>query len=162
QQIFETIRSQFADFSWRRPVNLLTLDGNGELQRIRSGLVAMQNIKPNKGYPVMAVSKFLHFYNPALFPIYDTAVIWIKVFETFKQDFRAFCEDVNIDYESAVKDGTEAFLLYYMQWAHSLLSVAHNRFMPVFVDWLTSQSGTVNSRHFDVTSLYATAFEFTV
>ena len=32
----------------------------------------------------MPVSKFLHFYNPGLFPIYDTEMIFNKVLKRFK------------------------------------------------------------------------------
>ena len=44
----------------------------------------MRDLKPVAGYPVMAVSKFLHFYNPALFPIYDNLVIWNGVLGYFR------------------------------------------------------------------------------
>jgi hypothetical protein len=52
----------------------------------------------------MTVSKFLHFYNPGLFPIYDNAVIWDKVLRRFRNDFRDFCISANIPYEVAMKD----------------------------------------------------------
>jgi hypothetical protein len=110
----------------------------------------------------MTVSKFLHFYNPGLFPIYDTKVVCGKVFKRFEADFRGFCLTANIPYDRAINDDTAAFLLYYMDWANSLLSVAHGRFMQVFVDWLREQNGAyLHRRTIDLTSLYATAFEIT-
>ena len=161
EQIFETIRREFADFSWRSPVNLRTFLASEASARLQRGLANMRGIKPNKYYPLMTVSKFLHFYNPALFPIYDTEVIWKMVFSRFRHDFRVFCQTANIAYDRAINDGTEAFLLHYMRWASSLLSTAHARFMEVFVDWLALQPGTNTSRDFDLATLYATAFEFT-
>jgi hypothetical protein len=38
----------------------------------------------------MAMSKFLHFVNPALFPIYDNQVIEQKVFRTFAQEWSSY------------------------------------------------------------------------
>ena len=62
----------------------------------------------------MVVSKFLHFYNPGLFPIYDNKVIWNQVFRRFRNDFRDFCGIVNIPYRSAINDDTSAFLIHYI------------------------------------------------
>ena len=87
-QIFETIKREFPEFSWRGHVNLLNFLKGGTRLRLESCLAKMQGIKPHKGYPVMAASKFLHFYNPGLFPIYDYEVIWKKVFCRFRKDFR--------------------------------------------------------------------------
>jgi hypothetical protein len=162
RQIFETIKSEFQEFSWRGLVNLQNFRKSGTGPRLESCLAKMQGIKPKKGYPHMTVSKFLHFYNPGLFPIYDNEVIWEKVFKHFENDFRVFCESAKIPYDRAINDDTETFLLHYMDWASSLLSVAHGTFMHVFLVWLNEQSDTVlRKRRFDSTTLYATAFEFT-
>jgi hypothetical protein len=161
-RIFETIRREFQEFSWGNPVNLLTFARSGARPRLESCLAKMQGIKPKKGYPHMTVSKFLHFYNPGLFPIYDNAVIWGGVFKHFQNDFRGFCTSAQIPYDRAINDDTAVFLLNYMDWASSLLSVAHEAFMPVFIDWLDKQPGAwLHQRRFDPTTLYATAFEFT-
>jgi hypothetical protein len=162
QQIFETIHREFSEFSWRGPINLLTFPTSGDRHRLQSSLSKMRGIKPNRGYPHMTVSKFLHFYNPGLFPIYDNAVIWEKVFRRFKDDFRGFCFSSSIPYDKVINDDNEAFLLHYVAWASSLLSGAHEKFMQVFVDWLGEQPGAdLHLRMFDPASLYATAFEIT-
>ncbi len=123
----------------------------------------MRAIKQNKHYPLMTVSKFLHFYNPELFPIYDNAVIWDKVFRRFRDDFRDFCLAAKISYEIAMNDDTGKFLHYYTLWASSLLSAAHAGFMEVFADWLDKDPRTrLPEWRFDPRTLYATAFEFTV
>jgi hypothetical protein len=163
RQIFETIKREFSEFAWRGPVNLLDFLNSGSGPRLESSLAKMQGIKRKQGYPTMAVSKFLHFYNPSLFPIYDNEVIWEKVFMgRFRNDFREFCRSANIPYERVIKEDTAAFLRYYMDWASSLLLVAHERFMQVFVEWLEKQPGVeLRQRTFDAATLYATAFEFT-
>jgi hypothetical protein len=143
QQIFETVKREFSELSRRGPVNLLNFPWIAP--SIESRLREMRGIKPNQDYPVMTVSKFLHFYNPGLFPIYDTEVIWDKVFRRFDNDFRDFCWKSGIPYDSAIKDGTAAFLRYYMLWANSLMKVAHPTFMEVFKDWVDKQPGTALS-----------------
>jgi hypothetical protein len=50
-----------------------------------------------------------------------------------------------------------------MLWASFLMSVAHPAFMSVFKDWLDHKPGTaLPKRKFEVTTLYARAFEYTV
>jgi len=162
QKIFETIKREFLEFSWRGPVNLLNFRKRGTDQGLESCLAKMQGIKPKKGYPHMTVSKFLHFYNPGLFPIYDNEVIWERVFKYFQNDFRIFCGTAKISYDRAISDDTAVFLLHYMDWASSLLSVAHGTFMRVFIDWLDKQpAASLRRQRFDPKTLYATAFEFT-
>ena len=162
RKIFEKITGEFSDFSWSSPVNLLALGENEAGSRLQAPLANMRRIKPKKGYPHMTVSKFLHFYNPGLFPIYDSAVIWNKVFRRFRNDFRDYCVRKEIPYNKAINDDTENFLLHYMGWASFLLSARHKNFMRVFVDWLDKQEGAaLPKRRFDPNTLYATAFEFT-
>ena len=124
----------------------------------------MRGIKPNKEYPSMAVSKFLHFYNPSLFPIYDYEWIWKKVCDgRFKTDYRGFGEREGIDKRIWIAEDTEYFIPYYMRWPNSLLPVDHRTFMKVFAEWFDEQPGTkASERTFDAETLYATAFEFTV
>jgi len=162
EQVFVTIRSEFAEFSWHGKTNLLNFLHSGTASQLESRLTKMQGIKEKTGYPHMTVSKFLHFYNPALFPIYDNKIIWGQVFKRFDRDFREFCRDAEIPYDKAINDDTARFLIYYMGWASSLLSVAHGRFMQVFAEWLGNQPGaTLPQRRFDPTTLLATAFEMT-
>jgi hypothetical protein len=161
RQVFETIKREFPEYSWGGSVNLLNFEQSGNSPRLKSALDKMQGIKQKKGYPHMAVSKFLHFYNPSLFPIYDRKVIWEEVFSRFKEDFQDFCQSERIPYDEAINDDTASFLLYYMGWASSVLSAAHGTFMQVFVEWLENQPGVeLRRRQFDAATLYATAFEF--
>jgi hypothetical protein len=125
---------------------------------MESGLVPclakMRGIKPNKEYPSMAVSKFLHFYNPSLFPIYDYQRIWMKVCNGhFKKDYREFGD---LEGHVWLNEDTESFIPFYMRWASSLLSIAHPSFMQVFAEWFYGQLGTkASERTFDACTLYA-------
>ena len=50
-----------------------------------------------------------------------------------------------------------------MTFAALLLSIAHGKFMQVFVEWLARQPGVdLGRQKFDAATLYATAFEFTI
>jgi hypothetical protein len=56
RRIFETIKHEFAEFSWGGPVNLLTFPRSGTRPLLESCLAKMVGIKPKKGYPHMMVS----------------------------------------------------------------------------------------------------------
>jgi hypothetical protein len=159
RQIFETIRREFSDFRWDGTVNLTNFINGVEREALLSNLASMAGLKPNQGYPIMAVSKFLHFYNPSLFPIYDDAVIWKKVYKRFRHDHREFCSASRLPYNM---QDTSIFLRNYLGWASSLLASAHPTFMHAFVAWIGKQPGIeVERRSFAASSLYGTAFEFT-
>jgi hypothetical protein len=158
QDTFDRIRKEFCEFSWGGPVSLLTLAGSGKDEALLSRLESVRGIKPNVGYPVMAVSKFLHAYNPSLFPIYDNEVIWERVFRRFKNEFKEFCWSSKLDYDIGF---TPLFLRNYVSWSSSIVASAHPKFMEIFVAWLVKQPGCQMPRDFDASSLYATAFEFT-
>ena len=160
QKIFDMIKAEFAKFPWGGPVTLPLFHTGQEQAALLSSLEKMRGLKTIAGYPVMAVSKFLHFYNPSLFPIYDNDVISNGVIRCFKNDFREFCYTSSLQYES--NEDTATFLWKYIRWASSLLASARAGFMETFADWLRTQPGAeLHRRTFDVSTLYATAFEFT-
>ncbi|HME35543.1 MAG TPA: hypothetical protein VKF84_09925 [Candidatus Sulfotelmatobacter sp.] len=159
RETFDRIRKEFCEFAWGGPVSLLSLAGRGKEETLLSRLESVRGIKPNAGYPVMAVSKFLHAYNPSLFPIYDNEVIWERVFRRFKNEFKEFCWSSKLDYDIGF---TPLFLRNYVSWSSSIVSSAHSKFMEIFVDWLVKQPSGQMPGDFDPLNLYATAFEFTV
>jgi hypothetical protein len=164
EKIFDTIKSEFVEFSWRGSVNLLNFAKGGAGARLESCLAKLQGIKPKRQYPLMLVSKFLHFYNPSLFPIYDNAMIWEKVLNgRFKEEYRQFCRREGMSDYVAFQADTAVWLRDYINFAGGLLSIAHSRFTQVFVEWLSQQRGVdLSSVKFDPATLYATAFEFTI
>ncbi|MGD0694463.1 MAG: hypothetical protein ABSB82_06370 [Terriglobia bacterium] len=162
-KIFETTKKEFQGLSRTSPVNLLNFEREGTEQSLKSGLAKMQDIKPKRGYPIMTVSKFLHVYNPGLFPIYDTAVIWNRVCNgRFKNDYREFGRREKIPDKVWFGDSTLDFIPYYMRWASSLVSTAHQQFMHIFAEWFEHQCFGIVNKQLELTTLYATAFEFTL
>jgi hypothetical protein len=65
--------------------------GRDELAQVWSCLAAMSGVKtlPKGNVSAMAVSKFLHFFNPSLFPIYDQAVVRNLAFPRFRAEINA-------------------------------------------------------------------------
>lgn len=162
QEIFDTLKSEFSQFAIGTDVTLPNLMSSIVWKSLLPSLAKMKDIKPNKAYPSMTVSKFLHFYNPAVFPIYDFEVVWKTVLEKrFKMDFRQFCEASRLGYDIG---DTVFFLRNYIGWASHLLASAHPQFMELFARWLQEQPlCRIESRKSLVPlSLYATAFEFVV
>jgi len=158
QKTFEVIKAEFSGFAWGNPVTLPHFHRDGNHVALLSGLQKMEGLKAIASYPVMAVSKFLHFYNPELFPIYDKTVIYDGVFVCFRDDFKEFCAKSGLRYEY---EDTPTFLSKYIRWASFLLASAHSGFMEAFVDWLRRQPGAeLQRRTVDASTLYATAFEF--
>jgi hypothetical protein len=162
RQIFEKLIGEFPEFSSYGPFNLLNFPESGKESRLEASLVQMRGIKEKKTYPHMTVSKVLHFYNPSLFPIYDTEMIENKVFKRFKPDIQEFCRQKDVSYKKHFYDEDNvSFVTHYIGWASSLLSEAHGKFMEVFEEWLANQPGSqLSLRRFDARTLYATAFEF--
>jgi hypothetical protein len=159
EKTFETIRLGPSAFARGGPVTLPKIHISDATALLRN-LDRMKELKPIAGYPVMAVSKFLHPYNPELFAIYDNEVIGGKVIRHFKNDFRAFCFASNLPDQVA---NTAEFYVSYILWGASLLRLANPRFMEIFADWLANQPGAnLTERSFDASRLYATAYEFTI
>ncbi len=158
QQVFEALRREFIQLSWEGPITLPNFSSSNKTETLLSCLATLRDLKPNDGYPVMAVSKFLHFYNPRMFPIYDNEVVWEMVFRRFKPEFKQFCHTAKLPYDEGF---TALFYTNYVCWASSLLAGAHPQFMQDFVDWLDKQPGVNKPRKIDASTLYATAFEFT-
>jgi hypothetical protein len=158
-RIFETLRAEFTGFNYASGVTLVTFS-HDKRASLMSSLTALEGIKPNKGYPTMTVSKVLHFFNPSIFPIYDTEVVWNKVFECFGGDYRAFCESEGLNPSAC----GAAFICNYICWAKSLVTIAAPDFIQSFVDWLQNELPPKRFVTLDkafLRTLYATVFEFT-
>jgi hypothetical protein len=156
EKLFEMLTRELSDFS---PVSGVTMLNITDYPKLKVCLLALQDLKPNTEYPTMAVSKFTHFFNPSLFPIYDTEIIWNRVFAVFKQDYVEFCEQTNRDRKACGAD----FLCNYIAWGQALMASGEPDVMSHFVTWLSQE---LPPRHFSsieessLQRLYATAFEF--
>lgn len=157
RQVYDSIRSGFAGYSCA-DVTLLSLPS--DQHALRQALESLRAIKPKSTYPTMTVSKFLHFFNPSLFPIYDTEIVENRVFKRFRSDYHAFCTQHQLNPKASGAD----FLMNYMRWASTLVAGAGPTFMARFVDWLREELPPRRFAALDpahLARLYSTAFEFT-
>jgi hypothetical protein len=160
ERTFLTVRSEFSALRWGGSVTLPNFHDSSAESELLSALEKMRDFKPIAGWPTMAVSKVLHFYNPELFPIYDREVISLKVLRHFKGEFRQFCWTLGARYEG---EDTPIFYRNYMRWGGSLLGAAHSRFMEIFSEWLAKQPGAeLSNRHLNARQLFSTAYEYTI
>ncbi|MCC6909441.1 MAG: hypothetical protein IT430_15985 [Phycisphaerales bacterium] len=75
RQTFDHLESQ------NQQIRKLTLQdlNDDHLNSVWSVIQSMSGIKPTQSPTVVAVSKFLHFWNPRLFVIVDDAIMWQRV-----------------------------------------------------------------------------------
>src|SRR5271157_1459898 len=153
RQTFEAVKREFVEFSWVGPINLPNFPKSGSALRLETSLLKTQGIKPKKSFPLMIVSKVLHFYNPSLFPIYDTWMIWNKVLNgRFKADYRAFCEreriPKNVGSDSA--DDTAVWLIHYMNLASTQVCLEFISELFVFVRIGVEQLDRIRGRTYGI------------
>jgi len=91
EKAFQMIKAEFSGFRWGGHLPLPNFHNSSTKGALLASLEKMRSFKPVAKWPVMPVSKVLHFYNPELFPVYDNEVIWNKVLKRFKIEFREFC-----------------------------------------------------------------------
>lgn len=78
QEIYSKLRKGTAAFASKRLSSLSIVDADC-LWPLLQGLEGLK-VNSSSGPSIMAVSKFLHFWNPRLFVIVDRGVIWNHVF----------------------------------------------------------------------------------
>lgn len=164
QETFEALTKECQTVSRQSGLKLTTLiPESPESWSLLADLGKLRNLKRTNWYPWMPVSKFTHFFNPALFPIYDTEVIWNKVLNgVFRRDYRQWCESCGVapletDQESA------RFNLTYTLMAGDAIRSADAGFMDFFAHWFKEQmSGDDDAYNVldEIGTYYATAFEF--
>ena len=141
-------------------LTLMSLDKHLNGAEILRDLQSLRKLKQNAVYPHMAVSKFLHFSNPGLFPIYDTDAVWNTVCNgAFKYDYRDFCERHRLD----PNESSGRFNLNYTLWASELIKNADPKFMAIFAEWAVRQMPHVPAAETltpNLLTYYVTAFEF--
>lgn len=156
QKVFETISREFEDFWPIGHVSLLNFESDKWGEKLTKALQPLRDIKPNEFYPVMTVSKFLHFFNPSLFLIWDTAVIDNRVLKRFWSDYLSYCSEFELNSRAIGID----FIKTYTRWASSIMTNGAEECMPLFCEWLPSQLVAVAGEPYPFDKLYATAFEF--
>jgi hypothetical protein len=161
-ETFEALTEHCAALSRRSGITLMTLHPDSEAsQSLFVGLSTLRNLKRTRWYPYMPVAKFTHFFNPSLFPIYDTDVIWNKVLnDQFRCDYRQWCKTLGVNPNGQTELAT--FNVTYTLMAAHVMQSADGGFMDFFGEWFRQQVTDYNDeRHVlsDVSHYYATAFE---
>ncbi|MHB9130423.1 MAG: hypothetical protein ACYDBB_04940 [Armatimonadota bacterium] len=106
----------------------------GLLQQCIEDLYEVKRLK-RRPTSIMAISKFLHLYNPRLFPVFDGEVVRETVLRSFRAEWLAFHEaprtaDLYVDVRDYLK---------YIAWANSVLQQRDSEFMSCFANWLSMQ-----------------------
>jgi hypothetical protein len=158
KKTFDVMRTEFAGLGWQSDTTLQNVRTKVSAEAMVSRFGTLRELKSNVGFPVMAASKFLHFFNPRLFPIYDNEIIWKRVLKVFKIDFRNYCSEARLTYDLT---DSSVFLRNYIWWGSSLVCQGHPGFMNVFANWLEPLAPGALIKD-DLRGIYATAFEFTI
>ena len=135
--------------------------GDGDLPDcLMRCLDRMRGVKtnPNRNTPIMAMSKFLHFFNPRLFPIYDNAVIEGLVLRTFRSDLLIpeLAEKWQADQEMRRYCG-------YLMLAGRVMGQDPDAVMEEFAQWFERRIQIENTSYpdyLDVNTYHAAAFEY--
>lgn len=160
KKVFDVLTKNCNRCSRNSNISLINLNEEKK-QIIAECLTKIKGIKTLRSgeTSTMAISKFLHFFNPRLFPIYDNEIIKKSVLKKFGTDWKSFRKDVckkNID------RGIQEYFCYVL-WASNILKQNHNDVMNKFVKWFPKQ---VEDKHIklprDLSKYYATAFEFII
>jgi hypothetical protein len=164
-QIFDALETSFEPFSRRAGTRLSTLDSS-DYNKLWEALQTLRSIKEVKD-PTMAMSKFLHFFNPMLFPMWDTAIIYHKVVGPhgiFNREYKSFVSTLPTWVRELDRDSD--YYLRYVAWASSIvLSGPPSPVMSSFADWVREQASSHPENGDVVMELdryEATAFEFAV
>jgi hypothetical protein len=144
-------------------LSLASITDSRQNPQISACLNAIGKLKATKNYPSvypwMAAAKFLHFFNPELFPIYDTAFMWNRVANgAFKQDYAEYCGWNGFKRT----ENSARFNLQYTLWAAEVMSKRDDDCMAIFAQWVAEQVKGENGLADvvgDLETYYAAAFE---
>ena len=106
-----------------------------------------------------AISKFLHFFNPKLFPIHDRNAIENGVLKIFNSDWKNFTPTVH---SQSLYCGIRTYFRYIL-WANQVIRQNHKNIMSEFVNWFSGEVEQKNNSNEIICNMeeyYATAFEF--
>ncbi len=157
----QCLRSGCSAWSVETGLMLISLDVSNNREQLQACFDAFADIKRQGSgdYPWVAASKFLHFFNPHLFPIYDIAEMWnVALNNRFKDDYRSFCRQV----DAKPGENSSVFNCTYTALAADLMQNAHPELMSQFASWFrghcvdcVDENGILE----DIDTYYATAFE---
>lgn len=165
ERIYDVLSQRCTATSRMSDMSLATdLIRNPHAATIVAHLEFLRKLKIVRYYPTMAVSKFSHFFNPALFPIYDDTFISKKVIHgVFRQEWNSFVPQTPPGLISDDNDGIwDAY--YWIAWASEIIRRRHPDLMTYFSEWFVEETKTadddIDDLRIDLRTYYATAFEF--
>lgn len=164
-QVWGTLMSKCGPCSMSAAVTLHSdLEKPSGALLLKQHLETMQNIKAGKYYPTMPVAKFSHFFNPTLFPIYDTALVYNTVLTgAFKNDWKSFTDDLweaRLPSLDLVGKSGIWWAFAWIIWGSDMIRRNHPDLMGRFAGWFVRESEGEDSLLKEISSYYATAFEF--
>lgn len=113
----------------------------------------------DSSYPTITASRFLHFFNPHMFPNFDNVLMNQQVLQAFGNDFDRYCADTGIaDWEHYA-----AFYGQFMLWAGRHIQNADPEFFKDFEEWFRAQvegEDDPNGVLEEAGKYHATAFEY--
>jgi len=157
QQVFDALLEGCAASGRLSNLSLMS-DGDGRSLATVKAVRAMAGVKKVGEYPHMAAAKYLHFFNPRLYPLYDNEVIWKRVLHgTFLSEWKEVCREAPIK----VWEPSERFLITYYGWASDLMRTTEPKMMDIFASWFRAEAGTsLGSIEDDVSHYHVVAFEY--
>lgn len=162
--IFGVLTNQGQPCSRSAGLTLPSLEDRASQKAVIECLESMKWLKQLRSgrYPIMAVSKNLHFFNPRLFVIYDNDIVLKKVYRVFRSDWNSCYARIGVDSDDAGID----FYLAYLLWGGHMIRNAYVNFMDDFADWfikaVMQEGDNAEDFHDELRVSFATAFEFIV
>ncbi|MFO0969805.1 MAG: hypothetical protein U0793_29975 [Gemmataceae bacterium] len=111
------------------------------------------------GYPVAAASRFLHFFNPHLFPIFDDILTNREVLQVFGAEFDRYIADTG----AGGWNDDSAFYGQYVLWASRHIQLADPELFDDFATWFGVQvegEEDDNGVLAEIKTYHAALFEF--
>lgn len=161
EMTFALLSKECLDCSRSKGLTLMNLREASSQQIVVDCLREVRELKKLKSgaFPVMAVSKFLHFFNPKLFVIWDREIIYGEVYPVFRQDWNAAYRDIKV----GTDDEWMKFYLAYLLWAGKSVQECSQKSMQCFSNWfvdIVSSGRDAEDFRRELQTYYATAFEF--
>jgi hypothetical protein len=159
------VLGRFAQLDQRYRALRLTDLVDGDLDGCWRAIEAMSGIKPTKAPSVVAISKFLHFWNPRLFVIVDDAVMWQRVLsrswlkqQVAQERSRIQALLPNAQCPSADPSCDLVSYLAVLAWSATVMR-RHPLITPLFAEYVRANGGTA-SIDFPIETYDAAAMEW--
>lgn len=161
EEIYEILYEHCNQYSINESISLVNLKED-EVKPICSCIRKLKKIKKLKSEktPIMAISKFLHFYNPKLFPMYDTTYVNNRLLSIFRDNWKDFITRFNLS-NCQKEDSEFKKYIQYIYWAHSVFdNIKNPNDIMEYFSKKIEQEIPKEEKKLDFTQYFALAFEF--